>query len=99
MAGNPFLLNEPDIQRNLDTEALYENWFRVADAGLSPITTLQLLTFYPHPLIRYTHVTAVIARRTVCLPAQLACHIICSTLRLSSFHPQIVTAKSLVRMP
>lgn len=34
MAGNPFLLNEPDLPRNLDTEAVYLNWFKVADAGM-----------------------------------------------------------------
>ena len=33
MAGNPFLLNEPELARNLDTEFLYESWFKVADAG------------------------------------------------------------------
>lgn len=34
MASNPFLLNEPDLPRNVDTERLYNSWFLVADKGL-----------------------------------------------------------------
>lgn len=34
MAGNPFLLNEPDVPRSHDTELLYGEWFKVADAGV-----------------------------------------------------------------